>query len=42
MILTPTTADDSLYNANPYSMTLRVKLTSYTTITLDITFSVTV
>jgi hypothetical protein len=42
MTVTPTTADDSLYNANAYSMTLRVVLATYSSKTIDITFEVTV
>ena len=42
MTVTPTTADDSLYQANAYSMTLRVTLATYNSKTIDITFSVTV
>jgi len=39
MTAVPPTANDSLYNANAYSYTLRVVLASYTSKTIDITFS---
>lgn len=42
MTAVPPTANDSLYNANAYSYTLRVVLASYTSKTIDITFSVTI